>query len=151
MRLFNEAYSLMLVMMKSFFGTYSGIYQPEPRPQAAMYYAAFFPLMTMVIRPLGEIIARLPANGEKPVPGVGPPRAGASFEIDPAVVEAGVDPRIKVVLDPDYYRDALRRQAAQAKELIDEVPPNQRDDVSAEHDFDYVASDMLDLASQLGC
>lgn len=128
MRLFNDAYSLMLVMMKSFFGTYSGIYQPTPRPQAAMFYAAFFPLMTMVIRPLGEILARMPAHGDHREPGPEDPHAGAGFEIDPAVVEGRADPRIKAVLDADYYRQALEDQAAQAKALRGVVPRRLRAD-----------------------
>lgn len=143
MHLFNEAYSLMLVMMKSFFGTYSAIYQPQPRPQAAMFYAAFFPLMTMVIRPLGEIIARLPADGDNRQPEPGQPRAGAGFEITPEAVEPGPGPRIKAVLDADYYRDALQHQAAQAKALADAVPDDQRDNV------DYLYENLTSTAGHL--
>lgn len=127
MKLFNGAYSLMLVMMKSFFGTYSGIYRPEPRPQAAMFYAAFFPLMTMVVRPLGEVIARMPADGDNQEPEPGQHHAGASFEIDRDVMECRDGKRIiKTALCADYYRDALIAQAAQANELIEVVPASQR-------------------------
>lgn len=135
MRLFDDSYSLMLVMMKSFFGTYSGYYQPEPRPQAAMFYAAFFPLMTMVVRPLGEIIARMPAAGGNIEPEADQPRAGASFQIDADVIERREDElRIKTVLDADYYRDALGRQAAAAKSLIGDVPADERANMEYLHE-----------------
>jgi Ferritin-like len=72
MELFNEAYNLMLVMLRSWFQQFS-FSQNYPR-QAAQFYAAFFPLMTMVIRPLGEILTRMPA-------GVDGKNAGPSFEL----------------------------------------------------------------------
>ena len=131
MALFNDSYSLMLVMMKSFFGTYSGIYQPEPRPQAALFYGAFFPLMTMVIRPLGEIIARMPADGENLDPRPDQLHAGASFEINPDVLEGK---SVKTVLDAGYYREALDKLARDAKALIDRVPKSQRESMNYLHE-----------------
>jgi hypothetical protein len=73
MELFNEAYHLILAMLRSWFGCFS-FSQNYPR-QAAEFYAAFFPLMTMVIRPLGEILTRMPADVE------GKKNAGPSFEL----------------------------------------------------------------------
>ncbi len=138
MSLFDEAYSLMLVMMQSFFGTYTGIYQPEPRPQTALFYAAFFPLMTMVIRPLGEILARMPAHGQHPNPEPGAAHAGPDFAISPAVVDwrTGHGSRhavIKTVLNADYYRDGLARLAKTAASLQDDVPAAQRENVRQLH------------------
>ena len=44
-------------------------------------YGAFFPLMTMVIRPVGELLTEMPAYAGKE----DGPRAGASFEINTAL------------------------------------------------------------------
>jgi Ferritin-like len=74
--LFNDAYTIMLVILHKFFATYSTSYIPEPRQQAALFYAAYFPLMTMVIRPLIEILVRIPAGSD--YPGL---NAGPSFQI----------------------------------------------------------------------
>ena len=77
---FNECYNLMMLMLYDFFEYYITPTAPasqQTNAQTAKYYAAFFPMMTMVIRPLGEILARIPA-GEK-YPGK---NAGVSFEID---------------------------------------------------------------------
>ncbi|MFT5166319.1 MAG: hypothetical protein ACI8P3_001550 [Saprospiraceae bacterium] len=77
---FNECYNLMMLMLFDFFEYYVTPGPPasqQSNAQTAKYYAAFFPLMTMVIRPLGEILARIPAGEEYPGQ-----NAGASFEID---------------------------------------------------------------------
>ena len=85
MGIFNDAYGLMTRMLEGFFAEYAydattGIRPPRPN---AYFQTAFYPFMTMVIRPLGEIVCRLPADAEYvPVPGKLPPRcAGPSFEI----------------------------------------------------------------------
>ncbi len=77
MNFFSDCYQSMLVMLNTFFATYSQGGVPEPRPQAALFYAAFFPLMTMVIRPMGEIIAHMPAGDGFPHQ-----NAGANFDIN---------------------------------------------------------------------
>ncbi len=82
---FNECYNLMMLMLYDFFEYYITPTPPasqQSNAQTAKYYAAFFPLMTMVIRPLGEILARIPA-GEK----YQGENAGASFEIDNELME----------------------------------------------------------------
>jgi Ferritin-like len=82
MELFNEAYQLLLAMLKSWFQCFS-FSQNYPR-QASEFYAAFFPLMTMVIRPLGEILTRMPA-------GVDGKNAGPSFELPPKADDQPTD------------------------------------------------------------
>ncbi len=147
--LFDEAYSLMLVMMQSFFGTYTGIYQPAPRPQAALFYAAFFPLMTMVIRPLGEILTRMPAGGQRPDPGPGAAHAGPDFAIDPDVVDRRNDPGlrravIKTELHVDFYRDGLTRLAKTTAALKDDVPAAQRENLRFLHENLVATANHLD-------
>ena len=64
-------------------------------------------------------------TGDDLEPEPGQLHAGASFEVDPEVVERcgdGLD--IRTELNADYYRDALDRQSAKAKDLIDGVPEN---------------------------
>lgn len=82
-RLFNKAYFLMTSMLKGFFEGYMGFFGdyptfPHVRQNQALYQAAFFPFMTMVIRPLGELIMRIPAGPE--YPGL---TAGPSFQLEP--------------------------------------------------------------------
>jgi hypothetical protein len=112
MRLFNGCYHAMLVMLKTFLVTYSRSFTPQPPPQAALFYAAFFPLMTMVIRPLGEMLARMPAGDEYP-----DQNAGASFEIEEPIT---------LQLEVDWYRDRLNTLAARARDLVDAVPDRLR-------------------------
>ena len=71
MDLFNAAYEVTLLLLMRLFA-----YTDETEEEAeALRYAAFFPMMTMVIRPLGEILVTMPAFGEDR-----PERAGPSFE-----------------------------------------------------------------------
>jgi hypothetical protein len=104
MELFNDCYHTMLVMLKSFFATHFNFYVPQPRCDAAMFYAAFFPLMTMVIRPLGEILCRMPA-GEK----FGEQHAGPSFELfEPLPIQT----------ERSWYVGQLRSLARRTKRAV---------------------------------
>ena len=71
MDLFNAAYEMTLRLLTQL---YAGAHS-DPAEASALRYAAFFPMMTMVIRPLGEILVTLPAH--EPDDGT---RAGPSFE-----------------------------------------------------------------------
>lgn len=131
MAFFNDAYSQMLVMMQGFFRTYSGLDQPSPRPQSALFYAAFFPLMTMVLRPLGEILTRMPADGAQRTPAAGEAHAGPDFGIVPEAWEwrdsaTGRYPVIRTVLEAEFYRDGLNRLAQTAAALVEDVPEDQQ-------------------------
>ncbi len=72
MKLFDQAYNTMVKMLYGFFAKYeidqtTGIHPPEVN---AYFQTAFYPFMTNIIRPLGELICRLPANENyKPVAG----------------------------------------------------------------------------------
>lgn len=91
----DRAYALMLDMLM----TFNGKYQPPlrfPIPEVpefppltgSLYLTAFFPIMTNVVRPLGEILARLRAfKGHEQ--GYEVPTAGASFQVirTPRVIE----------------------------------------------------------------
>ena len=71
MDLFNGAYEVTLLLLIRLYAHTD----EDDAELAALRYAAFFPMMTMVIRPLGEIIVTLPAfdDGRKG-------NAGPSFE-----------------------------------------------------------------------
>lgn len=72
MKLFDQAYNVMVKMLNGFFAKYeidqtTGIHPPEVN---AYFQTAFYPFMTNIIRPLGELICRLPANENyQPIPG----------------------------------------------------------------------------------
>lgn len=90
MTLFNNSYGTLLVCLQQFFLTFRGFWgRPsvvtglEPLSElqvrtrnAALMEIAFFPFMTMVIRPLGDLIARLPAFDDRDEA-----RAGPSYEL----------------------------------------------------------------------
>ncbi|MEW6281658.1 MAG: ferritin-like domain-containing protein [Candidatus Eremiobacterota bacterium] len=71
LELFEGAYELMLIMLYRFV-----THQDETDEEMAfLQRMAFFPLMTQIVRPLGELLTELPVGPEHP--GL---RAGASFE-----------------------------------------------------------------------
>ena len=67
----DDAYAITVLLLMRYFGQ-----SDETAPEvAALQQAVFFPMMTAVIRPLGEILTQLPAADD---PGV---RAGPSFAL----------------------------------------------------------------------
>jgi hypothetical protein len=108
MHLFNDCYHTMLVMLKTFFMTYTASFTLQARGAPALFYGAFFPLMTMVVRPLGEVLARMPAGDDYPGR-----TAGASFEL-PGPVPAQ--------REVDWYGERLKSLASRAHDLRDAVP-----------------------------
>jgi hypothetical protein len=70
---FDQAYTTMLLLLARFFGATD---QGED-DSMALENAAFFPMMTMVIRPLSEIITRLPAFADRR-----PGNAGPTFRFE---------------------------------------------------------------------
>jgi ferritin-like protein len=69
--LFDLAYGTTLLMLMRYFAHAD----ETPAQLAALQATAFFPLMTTVIRPLGEILSLLPAH-----PGAAAPTAGPAFD-----------------------------------------------------------------------
>ncbi|NEA67394.1 ferritin-like domain-containing protein [Streptomyces sp. SID12488] len=67
--LFNAGYGLMVLMLLRFFGR-SGESRAELR---TLQSVVFFPLMTMFVRPLGELLGELPAVAGDPATTAGPP------------------------------------------------------------------------------
>jgi hypothetical protein len=74
--LFNRCYELMLVLLLYLYGS-RGRY-----PQRSLEFtnAIFFPLMTMFVRPLAEILTQLPAFADRPG------NAGPGFELPGEIV-----------------------------------------------------------------
>jgi hypothetical protein len=76
MDLFNSAYETMLFLLTRFYA-----HTDETAAELkALKYTAFFPMMTMAIRPLGELLTTMPAweTGDEPT-------AGPSFETDRSI------------------------------------------------------------------
>jgi len=74
--IFNRCYELMLVMLLYLYG---GSWR-HPKRNLDFMNAIFFPLMTMFIRPLAEILTQLPAFSDRPG------NAGPGFEIPNEIV-----------------------------------------------------------------
>lgn len=84
---FDQAYSTLLLLLARFFGATD---QSEDDSNA-LENAAFFPMMTMIIRPLSEIITQLPAYDDG-----GPARAGPTFRSE---LRTGLLPIRKTAFD----------------------------------------------------
>ena len=84
--LFNACYEVLDFMLYGFFLQYNIDYTTGVRPPIpnSFFRTSFYPFMTMVIRPLGEIVCRLPADKNyKPVKGKIPDKtAGPNFYFD---------------------------------------------------------------------
>jgi hypothetical protein len=77
-QLFNESYEVMLLLLLYLYSD-----QVKTRAETdALMDAAFFPFMTMFIRPLAEILTEIPAYKEKDEPG----QAGPGFELSGDVI-----------------------------------------------------------------
>jgi hypothetical protein len=122
MKLFDQAYNTMVKMLHGFFGKYeidqtTGIHPPEVN---AYFQTAFYPFMTNIIRPLGELICRLPADESyQPVAGKVPDRCAGPdflFNIDQTDVAAQVKVT-KAFASMDPYLKAFSEMAGSAKEL----------------------------------
>jgi hypothetical protein len=122
MLLFERGYRLMLVMLREFFWGfrgYSGLLEAvealktrkqlrAERVVVIMAENAYFPFMTMFVRPLGELLTRLPAHAPNEVA-----RAGASFLTGKTI------PRWTEV---EPYAAELDELARTAKELAAHAP-----------------------------
>jgi hypothetical protein len=76
MDLFNSAYETMLFLLTRFYA-----HTDETAAELkALKYTAFFPMMTMAIRPLGELLTTMPAWETSDEPTAGP-----SFETDRSI------------------------------------------------------------------
>jgi hypothetical protein len=72
-QVFDQAYGTLMLLLARFFGATD----QDEDDSMALENAAFFPMMTMVIRPLSEIITQLPAFADGSAP-----RAGPTFRCD---------------------------------------------------------------------
>ena len=83
MQLFNDCYEVLDLMLYGFFLQYNVDYTTGVRPPIpnSFFRTSFYPFMTMVIRPLGEMVCRLPADKNyEPVKGKIPDKtAGPNF------------------------------------------------------------------------
>ena len=106
MGLFDKGYFLMLAMLRGFFETYAGNFGTYPTfegaaPNSALFLEGFYPFMTMFIRPLGELICRLPS-------GIDGKNAGPGFNLD------GDPPGMR---DREWYEDRLKELDRESHEL----------------------------------
>ncbi len=78
-RLFNHCYHTMMIMMVRFFAKLD----ETPAEHYGLQQIVFFPLMTMVVRPLGEVLTELPVTEPETEW-----RAGPTFEMSGAPASA---------------------------------------------------------------
>ena len=115
-RAFDLAYGSLMLLLMRFFAS-AGQSQSDAQ---ALESAAFFPMMTMVIRPLGEIMTELPATDEPGGPCAGPsfrferrlallPHREAAFQVIHQDLETLYTVLAKVALDPKLDRRIAER------------------------------------------
>ena len=123
MDFFDEGYRLMLIMLQEFFWGfrgYSGMFEAVEalktpaqmrahRRVAILSENAYYPFMTMFIRPVGELLARQPAFADVR----NPARAGASFRTGDA---------IPIWKDMELYADGIAALDARAAALAKDAP-----------------------------
>lgn len=144
-RLFNQSYELMLLLLLY-------LYSENVKSQAEvnrLMDAAFFPLMTMFVRPLAEILTELPAFSDPPRRGLR--NAGPGFELNGDVL---LFPTIDATWD--LFQERIDTIVAGYETLLrDGDPwidlPNQResgeDSSRAWRRLDYLRSNMQRLAA----
>lgn len=123
MDFFDEGYRLMLIMLKEFFWAfrgYSGMFDAVEavkttaemqanRRVAILSENAYYPFMTMFVRPVGELLARQPAFEDVRQP----ERAGAAFRTGGAV---------PIWTDMDLYVDGVGALGSRATTLAKDAP-----------------------------
>ena len=138
MDFFEEGYRLMLIMLQEFFWGfrgYSGMFEAVEalktpaqmqahRRVAILSEQAYYPFMTMFIRPVGELLARQPAFEDVR----NPARAGAPFRTGGG---------IPIWTDMQQYVDGIAALEAQAAALAKEAP-----DVAARDALAYLSQNL---------
>ena len=111
MDFFNESYTTMMYMLVSFYKFFSpaSCDSSHRMISTALQNTAFAPMMTMVVRPLGEIITRLPAGPEGFY-------AGPNWDIDEE------DYALTPHSEPDFFIERLRKMKKHARKLRDSAP-----------------------------
>jgi hypothetical protein len=122
MILFNTVYNTMLQMLNGFFADYQIDQTTGLRPNHvnAYFQTVFYPFMTMIVRPLGELVCRLPASASyEPGSGRVPPvTAGPDFLIDiPVYDQALRHSAVEASDDVTTYTAAFNEMVMMCKEL----------------------------------
>lgn len=153
-KLFNSVCQLQNRMLTGFFDHYNidqttGVHPPLVN---AYFQTAFYPMMTMIVRPLGEIVCRLPADADyQPEPGKLPTRtAGPSFEIAvPQDSDHDKEQSESVAELPlQGYIDELNRQSQVCNDLANNVPAGYAPlgGRSYQENFTYLAENLARMA-----
>lgn len=112
--LFEASYTTLLKALSRFFS----FPQHDPQEMAALQQAAFYPMMTTIIRPLCEMLTLLPADG------TGGQTAGASFHTQDAVPLAPHKWSVYRTLDRHYGEmELLASKLINALDTRSDLPP----------------------------
>lgn len=126
MDIYNGAYNVLVKMLHGFFKFYSIDYTTGIRPPVpnAFFSTAFYPFMTMVMRPLAEVICRLPADKNYvPIDGKVPPKtAGPNFFLEIAHNSTldEINVQFQVSNDMNYFMDIFNDLAKRCSALSKE-------------------------------
>ncbi|WP_179137448.1 ferritin-like domain-containing protein [Candidatus Entotheonella palauensis] len=136
--LLNEAYVSLALILAGFyyrFSSASGL-------SITLQQAAFAPMMTMVIRPLFEILARLPIDGQPDGP-----RTGPTFYLTPEERQVLADPSITThynLRDINLYVDRMDKLRDRLERLRREDYPE-----SVRRDLDFMYQNVYRLSNNL--
>jgi hypothetical protein len=114
--LFETSYETMLLGL----GRYFASPEHDKRERSALQQAVFFPMMTTIIRPLGEVLTMLPAG----VPGEPTLRAGASFHAPESIqLSPHKTPASRVLLLRYQAMETMARELQEKASLLPESLP----------------------------
>jgi hypothetical protein len=116
-RVWNEGYVTLLHYLTGYYSRYSPTgFARYPYFSAALESTAFAPLMTMLVRSLGEVLTDLHV-------GCGPYRAGPTFFIPTADRDLLEHPESPVYGSIDFYWQRLRAVSEGLETLLASSPP----------------------------
>jgi len=110
---FNEGYVALLYMLAGYYANYNPTaYSQPPFLFQALEQTVFAPTMTMLIRSLAELIARLPAD-ESGAP------AGPTFYLSPEVLDLLARPNDPIFLDINFHVTNLEPVKHKLERIVD--------------------------------
>jgi len=136
---FNQGYVALLYMLAGYYGNYtSARYAQHPYLSQALEQTAFAPMMTMLIRSLGELITQLPADAEGTL-------AGPTFYLSPDVLARLSNPLNPIYLDLNFYISSLEAVYERLDVILakDDPPP------ALKPKFEYVQENVERMMANL--
>jgi hypothetical protein len=113
--LFNESYVTLLFILTSLYRNFQAGQSSYPYLGTALQSAAFGPIMTMLLRPLAEVLAHLPIGHNDET-------AGSNYEITPAQEQMLIKYDAATLGNIDFFLDRLDTIIGRLQRLAKSAP-----------------------------